>query len=202
MWRPIFAINLPLGPLAIYLLLAKVPADCRQREAQLDLGGAALATPAFGALAYGLTSMSAEGDGLMHRLPVHRRRLRCSRGLLFGARQREPMIDLSLFRIRAFAGANVATSSSISRSRHPFLPADAADLRLGADPLPSRFDFPSIVGGNRSSVRSGRGNLSDSLARGFRSSGSLRGAAAFAGLAFFPASGSTVLVRRLSGRWS
>ncbi|TIQ15922.1 MAG: MFS transporter, partial [Mesorhizobium sp.] len=61
----IFAINLPLGLVSIYLLLAKVPADAPTEKRSLDLGGAALATLAFGALAYGLTSMSAEGGGQM-----------------------------------------------------------------------------------------------------------------------------------------
>ena len=48
--------------ISIYLLLAKVPADAPTEKRSLDLGGAALATLAFGALAYGLTSMSAEGE--------------------------------------------------------------------------------------------------------------------------------------------
>ena len=61
-WRAIFAINLPLGGIAIYLLLAKVPADEASDRHKLDLGGAAIATAALGALAYGLTAISAE-DG-------------------------------------------------------------------------------------------------------------------------------------------
>ncbi|TIW32040.1 MAG: MFS transporter, partial [Mesorhizobium sp.] len=50
-WRAIFAINLPLGLISIYLLLAKVPADEPTEERSLDLGGAGLATLAFGLLA-------------------------------------------------------------------------------------------------------------------------------------------------------
>src|SRR5690606_13886021 len=61
-WRAIFAINLPLGAISIYLLLAKVPKDAAESERSLDLGGAALATLAFGSLAYGLTAISAAGD--------------------------------------------------------------------------------------------------------------------------------------------
>src|SRR5688500_9564096 len=54
-WRWIFAVNLPLGGLAIYFLAAKVPADAPGATRALDLGGAALATASLGALAYGFT---------------------------------------------------------------------------------------------------------------------------------------------------
>lgn len=108
-WRAIFAVNLPLGLLSIYLLLAKIPADAPTEKRSLDLGGAALATLAFGALAYGLTSMSGKGEGLMSGPSIAAGAVLLVLFIVFERRQREPMIDLSLFRIRAFAGANVAT---------------------------------------------------------------------------------------------
>ncbi|MEP6565220.1 MAG: MFS transporter [Mesorhizobium sp.] len=108
-WRAIFAVNLPLGLLSIYLLLAKIPADAPTEKRSLDLGGAALATLAFGALAYGLTSMSAKSEGLMSGPSIAAGVVLLVLFIVFERRQRQPMIDLSLFRIRAFAGANVAT---------------------------------------------------------------------------------------------
>ncbi|WP_192182538.1 MFS transporter [Mesorhizobium amorphae] len=108
-WRAIFAINLPLGLLSIYLLLTKVPADAPTEKRSLDLGGAALATLAFGSLAYGLTSMSAEGGGHMSGPSIAAGAVLLVVFIAFELRQREPMIDLNLFRIGAFAGANVAT---------------------------------------------------------------------------------------------
>ena len=108
-WRAIFAVNLPLGLLSINLLLTKVPADAATEKRSLDLGGGALATLAFGALAYGLTSMSAEGGGHMSGPSIAAGLVLLVAFIVFERRQREPMIDLSLFRIRAFAGANVAT---------------------------------------------------------------------------------------------
>ncbi|MER9521570.1 MFS transporter [Mesorhizobium sp. M0614] len=108
-WRAIFAINLPLGLISIWLLLAKVPADTPTEKRSLDLGGAALATLAFGALAYGLTSMSASGEGLMAGPSIAAGVVLLAAFIVFELRQREPMIDLSLFRVGAFAGANVAT---------------------------------------------------------------------------------------------
>ncbi len=108
-WRVIFAVNLPLGLVSIYLLLAKVPADAPTEKRSLDLGGAALATLAFGALAYGLTSMSTEGEGQMSGPSIAAGAVLLIVFIVFERRQREPMIDLSLFRVGAFAGANVAT---------------------------------------------------------------------------------------------
>ncbi|AZO66058.1 MULTISPECIES: MFS transporter [unclassified Mesorhizobium] len=108
-WRVIFAVNLPLGLVSIYLLLAKVPADAPTEKRSLDLGGAALATLAFGALAYGLTSMSAEGEGQMSGPSIAAGAVLLIVFIVFERRQSEPMIDLSLFRVGAFAGANVAT---------------------------------------------------------------------------------------------
>ncbi|TIP24451.1 MAG: MFS transporter [Mesorhizobium sp.] len=108
-WRVIFAVNLPLGLVSIYLLLAKVPADAPTEKRSLDLGGAALATLAFGALAYGLTSMSAEGEGQMSGPSIAAGAVLLIVFIVFERRQREPMIDLSLFRVGAFTGANVAT---------------------------------------------------------------------------------------------
>jgi EmrB/QacA subfamily drug resistance transporter len=111
-WRLIFAINLPLGGIAIYLLLAKVPADAATGKRKLDLCGAAIATAAFGALAYGLTALTAENGGAAPEQAM----VFIAAGFLllvgflaWEIRQREPMVDLSLFRARAFAGANVAT---------------------------------------------------------------------------------------------
>ena len=111
-WRAIFAINLPLGALALYLLLAKVPADSPSEPRALDLGGGALATLAFGMLAYGLTSMSAENAGAMagwSYAAIVAGMLFLVAFLAWERRHRQPMIDLALFRSSAFAGANVAT---------------------------------------------------------------------------------------------
>jgi len=109
-WRAIFAINLPLGAVAIYLLIARVPGDRPTQHKRLDLAGALLATVGFGGLAYGLTALGAEVDA--NRLAM----IAIVGGLVAIAvfvwwqlRATAPMVDLSLFSNRAFAGANVAT---------------------------------------------------------------------------------------------
>ncbi|RJE87098.1 MFS transporter [Paracoccus onubensis] len=110
-WRAIFAINLPLGGAAILLLL-KVPPDEATGQRKLDLVGAVLAIVAFGSLAYALTAPAAEADQPASGATA----IFMIGGLivLFGfiiweAFQKAPMIDLSLFRIKAFSGANAAT---------------------------------------------------------------------------------------------
>ncbi len=108
-WRAIFAINLPLGLVSIYLLLAKVPADPVSGKRGLDLGGAALATLAFGALAYGLTAMSGDGERYYVTISLMAATVLIGAFVAWELRQREPMIDLGLFRGSAFAGANLAT---------------------------------------------------------------------------------------------
>lgn len=110
-WRVIFAINLPLGAAAIWLLLTKVPADMPSAPRRLDVAGALLATLAFGALAYGLTA-SGESSGAGLSVPA----MFIVGGLLLLATFIDwewhvdaPMVDLSLFRSVAFSGANAAT---------------------------------------------------------------------------------------------
>ena len=162
-WRVIFAINLPLGGVAIYLLLAKVPADKPSEKRKLDLGGAAIATLGLGALAYGLTALSAEGSGST----AARSSALILAGLVLFAgfvvwelRQRDPMVNLSLFRIGAFSGANVATFFLyFALSGVLFFLADAADCRLGTQRSGNWFHLPAAVGCDRAVVRGGRRSI-------------------------------------------
>ena len=109
-WRLIFAINLPLGAVAVYLLLFRVPADNAVERRSLDLGGAAIATAGLGALAYGLTALSGEAGSTALPLAFAGVGVLVFAGFLYWERrQREPMVDLSLFRSAAFSGANAAT---------------------------------------------------------------------------------------------
>ena len=109
-WRLIFAINLPLGAVAVYLLLFKVPVDKPAERRNLDLGGAAIATAGLGALAYGLTALSGEAGSTTLPLSFAGAGILVFAGFLYWERrQREPMVDLSLFRSAAFSGANAAT---------------------------------------------------------------------------------------------
>ncbi len=111
-WRWIFAINLPLGGLALYLLLAKVPADDPAPHRNIDYGGALLATLSLGAVALGLTLLTGEAQIAGFNAPallITGGLLLIAVFLLWEARQPEPMMQLGLFRERSFSGANLAT---------------------------------------------------------------------------------------------
>ena len=56
MWRLIFAINVPIGLVALGLLYWRVPPDRPTHRRRLDIPGAVLATAGLGVMAWGLTS--------------------------------------------------------------------------------------------------------------------------------------------------
>jgi EmrB/QacA subfamily drug resistance transporter len=110
-WRLVFAINLPLGIAALMLLVLGVKPDQAQTRRRLDIGGAALATLALFAFAYGLI-----GGGSESTPPLSHLALWCSLGLVTGvaflfweARHKQPMLPLGLFGSRQFSGANALT---------------------------------------------------------------------------------------------
>ncbi|MEM9853846.1 MAG: MFS transporter [Pseudomonadota bacterium] len=101
-WRFIFAINLPLGLLALVILRRAVKLDQAQADTPVDWIGAALATIGLGALAYGLTDLEAiwaSAAGVV-TLAVF---------IWHEARAPHPMMPLHLFADPRFTAANVAT---------------------------------------------------------------------------------------------
>ena len=111
-WRWVFAINLPLGALAL-LILTRVPDDRGARAEPLDWVGAAFATTALGAFALGLTFLGGELralPGWMGAWPLMGAGAALAVCFLWWEERTEhPMVRLALFRSRAFAGANAAT---------------------------------------------------------------------------------------------
>ena len=110
-WRAVFFINLPLGLAVVLISFWRVP-ESRDPDgdSSLDWWGAVLAPLALGALTYGLIDSSragfsnpaivvALGGGLL-LLAVF---------IAVEARSQNPILPLSLFRSRDFAGANLLT---------------------------------------------------------------------------------------------
>ncbi|WP_421856995.1 MFS transporter [Oricola sp.] len=111
-WRMIFAINLPVGCAALFMLWRLVPPDSAAGARRIDMLGGSLITLALFLLAYGMTGSGGEGS-----IPAT--------GQLIGfigagaavlaifivtqARIASPMVPLRLFSITAFSGANVLT---------------------------------------------------------------------------------------------
>ena len=109
-WRLIFAINLPLGGVALALLYLRVPADRAEAGRRLDLAGGTLVTAALLLLALGLTG-GEDGSLLLSQLLLY-----CGAGLVllaaflaWEARAKVPMVPLRLFRNAAFSGAQGLT---------------------------------------------------------------------------------------------
>jgi EmrB/QacA subfamily drug resistance transporter len=104
-WRALFAINLPLGAFALWLLWTRVRRDPPGRPKPLDWPGAALVTASLGCLAYGLSA----AQGPLDPRPLVAAAVLFAAFLWREARADHAMIPLGLFRDRAFAAANVAT---------------------------------------------------------------------------------------------
>ncbi len=110
-WRWVFWLNLPLAVVVIYLSLRHVP-ESRDPAAphRLDLAGTLLATLGLGGLTYGLTEAGSRGLGqplLVAAMILGG--LALVAFVAVEARRAAPMMPLSLFRSRAFAGANALT---------------------------------------------------------------------------------------------
>ncbi len=110
-WRLVFAINLPLGLVALALLWFRVAPDRPEAGRRLDVVGAVLATLALMLIAYGLT-----GDGSESAPPMSHIIAWCGAGLVLAvvfviweARCAEPMLPLRLFGKLGFSGANGLT---------------------------------------------------------------------------------------------
>ena len=108
-WRWIFFINLPIGGLALALLVASLPRSATRRRAAIDFPGAAL-------LAVATTSfLVAVGSGGSHQAMSTTLGLGAVAAVgtaLFVSQERraaEPMLDLALFANRTFTIAVAAT---------------------------------------------------------------------------------------------
>jgi EmrB/QacA subfamily drug resistance transporter len=111
MWRLIFAINVPIGLVALAMLIAKVPQDRPSAARRLDYGGAVLATSGLGLIAWGLTAVGLPGEARL--LPpwtwIASGAVLLMLFALWERRVSQPLVKLELFRSRAFTGANVYT---------------------------------------------------------------------------------------------
>jgi EmrB/QacA subfamily drug resistance transporter len=111
LWRAIFLINVPLGIIALGVLLAKVPENRSAAGGRrLDWMGAALATLSLAAITYGFTEASRVGWGnSLVGISVIAGLVLMILFVAYERRAAHPMVDLSLFRSRTFSGTNLLT---------------------------------------------------------------------------------------------
>ena len=119
-WRWIFAVNVPIGLIALMMTLRVLPADRkRTRASGLDLGGALTATAGLALLVYGLSSA---GDRGLHRpvswLPLLLATAAFMIFLRHEGRVADPLLPPGLLRSRPVAGANL-TALAITASTTP-----------------------------------------------------------------------------------
>ena len=101
-WRWAFFINVPIALAVFGLTVWRVPEDTvRSENSKLDWAGALLASAGLGGIVYAFIETSALA-GLLGFAAL-------AGFALNEARSREPMLPLSLFRSRNFAGANLLT---------------------------------------------------------------------------------------------
>ena len=111
-WRLIFAVNVPIGAVALWILAFRVPPDQPGEATPLDLPGSVLAFVGLGLVAWALTGASTDGG-----IPSARHLLSfgaagaATLGLFLWVESRtlHPMMPLDLFRIRAFSASNAVT---------------------------------------------------------------------------------------------
>jgi EmrB/QacA subfamily drug resistance transporter len=110
-WRLVFFINLPLAAFAVWVASRHVPETSKGGvQGPLDIQGPALAVLGLGGVTYSLIEGPARGWTSATTLAV------IGAGgvlliafLVYESRARDPLLPLSIFRSRIFAGANEAT---------------------------------------------------------------------------------------------
>lgn len=102
-WRLIFALNLPLGLIALWLVRGRTPGDLGKPGVRVDLPGAGLATLGLGLMAWALTEATPPnwvGIAAVASLAGF---------LAWEALTPAPMLRLGLFRNRTLAVTNIVT---------------------------------------------------------------------------------------------
>jgi DHA2 family multidrug resistance protein-like MFS transporter len=136
-WPWIFALNVPLGALALVLGLRYLP-EIKATGAKLDYLSAALAAAAFGSIIYAL-------DGIARRMPALEVALIAVTGLLAMAffirrqlRLEHPMLAVDLFRVPIFSVSVLASTATYTAQGLAYvtLPFFFQDV-LGKTPLQS-----------------------------------------------------------------
>ncbi|WP_278262531.1 MFS transporter [Nocardia sp. AG03] len=109
-WRAIFAVNVVVGVLALWLVVRTVPESSDPEHAALDGAGQLLGLITLAGLTYALITSSMHGWGSAATLVPLVAALAAAGGfLLVESRVARPMLPLSVFRAPGFGRANLAS---------------------------------------------------------------------------------------------
>ena len=109
MWRWIFAINLPLGLVALVLTRRGIARDARRSGQPVDIAGALLAIAGLAAIAWALTQLEGAATSGLDPVIGAAGVIALALFVLQEHRSAHPMMPLSLFRSPTFSAANAAT---------------------------------------------------------------------------------------------
>ena len=109
-WRAVFFVNVPIAAVILVIALRQVPEPRNPSAGPLDLSGALAATIGLAALVFGLIEAAVAGwsDPRVWG-PLAGGVVALAAFVGIEMRRAHPMVPLGLFRIRAFAGANLLT---------------------------------------------------------------------------------------------
>ena len=112
-WRWVFAVNVPIGLVALVMGLLVLPAGQRKPGvARLDLGGALTATAGLSLLVYGLTGVGERGLGQPASwVPLLLAAVALVILVRHESRTPDPLLPIGLLRSRAVAGANLTAAA-------------------------------------------------------------------------------------------
>jgi EmrB/QacA subfamily drug resistance transporter len=108
-WGWIFLVNVPIGILTAVLAAGAIPASVRGARRQLDVPGLVTSSVALATLTYALIEGGSKGwtsAGILTAFAVAG--LSAAAFLAVERRSADPMVDLSVFRVRAFSGGLVS----------------------------------------------------------------------------------------------
>jgi MFS family permease len=146
-WRWVFAVNVPIGLVALMIAPRVLPADPRQaRTSGLDLGGALTATTGLALLVCGLTSAGERGlSRLSSWLPLLLAAVAFAIFLRHEDRTADPLVPLGLLRSRPVAGATL-TAFAITASTTPAMYLSVLYVQdvLGVPPGRASLLFPAV----------------------------------------------------------
>jgi EmrB/QacA subfamily drug resistance transporter len=157
-WRWVFYVNLPLGSVALFLIMSSLPASTNTHRRAIDYAGAALLTVATTALLL-VFSLGASSPRLAATLALVVLAIGGFRVFVWRERHAaEPILDLALFRRRTFTvGVGATAAMAFAMMAALVLLPLYLQLVLGRSPFQAAMIVtPQVVGMILSSFLGGR----------------------------------------------
>lgn len=149
-WRWIFALNLPVGFIALGLIWSIVPTSLRRLPRRFDLKGFAITAAAVVALTVGLDGLTMPAIRVRSALVLMVGLLLVWLGQRHLLQSKSPILDLSAFGVRSFRSGAIGAGFAIRCAMRglPFLLILLFQLHLGMSPLTAGMLILAIDAGD------------------------------------------------------